>query len=594
MDSRRIPDPSVWKTFPLHVLREYAFLADGQRGALVGPRGDIVWLCAPSWDSDAVISSLVGGEGVYAVTPVRPSVWGGYYESGSLVWHSRWISSRTAIECHEALAYPADPHRLVLLRRIEAVDREAAVRVRLDLRAGFGRHAMRGVHRGADGEWTGRSGELVFRWVGGERARVTNEGYLEVELVLPPGTHHDLVLEVSDRTLQEDPPDADRAWAETRAHWRDTVPGLSESVAPRDARHAYAVLTGLTAPDGGMVAAATLGLPERAEAGRNYDYRYVWLRDQAYAGLSASVGEPLPLMDVAVDGIVAKVLEHGDRLAPAYRVNGSRLPDQVELPLPGYPGGQAIVGNHVNGQFQLDSLGEILQLLAASGRHEHLSRDGYRAMELVTAVIRQRWQEPDAGIWELGNDWWTQSRLAVVAGLRSAAAQVAAPVRIRYLLLADDILAETDRRCRRPDDAWQRSPRHRGTDASLVLEPVRGALPANDPRTVATLRAVTDELSQDGYAYRFRQGNVPLGRNEGAFLLCGLAMSLALWHQGNVVEAARWFERHRSACGTPGLFSEEYDVGQRQMRGNLPQGFVHAMLLEASQHLAVRPGPGSG
>jgi hypothetical protein len=590
MDSRRSADPAVWQSFPLHVLREYAFLADGQRGALIGPRGDIVWLCAPTWDSDAVISSLVGGEGIYAVTPSAAAVWGGYYESGSLVWHSHWVTSSTRIECQEALAYPADPHRLVLLRRIEAVEREAAVRVRLDLRAGFGRHAMRGLHRGSDGAWSGRSGDLTFRWRGGQRARVASDGLLELDLVVPPGLHHDLVLEVSDRPLG-DPPDADRAWADTRRHWRETVPDLTTCVAPRDARHAYAVITGLTAPDGGMVAASTLGLPERAEAGRNYDYRYVWMRDQAYAGLAASVAEPLPLMDVAVDGIVAKVLEHGDRLAPAYRVNGSRLPDAVELPLPGYPGGRAVVGNHVNGQFQLDSLGEILQLLAASARHEHLSRDGYRAMELVTAVIRQRWREPDAGIWELDNEWWTQSRLAVVAGLRSAAAQVAMPVRLRYLLLADDVLGETERRCLRQDGAWQRSPRHRGTDASLVLEPVRGALPANDPRTVATLGAVTKELTQDGYAYRFRQGDAPLGRSEGAFLLCGFSMSLALWHQGRSAEAARWFERHRSACGTPGLLSEEYDVTQRQMRGNLPQGFVHAMLLEASQRLALRPSP---
>ncbi len=588
MDRRRAADPVLRHTFPLHVLRDYAFLADGQRGALIGPRGDIVWLCAPAWDSEAVISTLVGGEGIYAVTPTESAVWGGYYESGSLVWHSRWVTSTTPIECHEALAYPADPHRLVLLRRVEAVGREAAVTVRLDLRAGFGRHAMRGLHRGADGEWVGRSGDLVFRLTGGSRARVSADGCLDLDLVVPPGRHHDLVLEVSDRSLGE-VPDADRAWGDTRRHWGSTVPALRDCVAPRDARHAYAVLTGLTAPDGGTVAAATLGLPERSESDRNYDYRYVWLRDQAYAGLAASVGEPLPLMDVAVDGIVAKVLEHGDRLAPAYRVNGSRLPDPVDTALPGYPGGRAVVGNRVNGQFQLDSLGEILQLLAASARHEHLSRDGYRAMDIVSQVIRQRWQEPDAGIWELGNEWWTQSRLAAAAGLRSAAGQVAAPVRLRYLLLADDILRETERRCLRPDGAWQRSPRHRGTDASLVLEPVRGALPANDPRTVATLRAVMKELTQDGYAYRFRQGDVPLGRTEGAFLLCGLGISLALWQQGNAVEAARWFERHRSACGTPGLFSEEYDVQQRQMRGNLPQGFVHAMLLETSQRLAVRP-----
>src|ERR1700749_3973350 len=97
--------------FPLHVLSEYALLADGERGILIGPRGDIVWMCAPRWDSDAVFSALIGGEGIYAVTPAAEFVWGGYYEDGSLVWRSRWITRSGITECQEALAYPAAPDR---------------------------------------------------------------------------------------------------------------------------------------------------------------------------------------------------------------------------------------------------------------------------------------------------------------------------------------------------------------------------------------------------------------------------------------------------------------------------------------------------
>ena len=97
--------------FPPHVLREYALVADGERGALVGPRGDFAWLCAPRWDCDAVFSCLIGGAGVYAVTPAEPRfVWGGYYEDGTLIWRSRWITSSGFTECREALAYPGDPH----------------------------------------------------------------------------------------------------------------------------------------------------------------------------------------------------------------------------------------------------------------------------------------------------------------------------------------------------------------------------------------------------------------------------------------------------------------------------------------------------
>ncbi len=118
------------------VLREYALVADGERGAVIGPDGSIAWLCVPRWDSPAAFSGLLGGPGQYTITPADPwHVWGGYYESGSLIWRNRWVGD-TRIECREALAMPADPHRAVLLRRIEAIDGTAKVTVTLDLRAG--------------------------------------------------------------------------------------------------------------------------------------------------------------------------------------------------------------------------------------------------------------------------------------------------------------------------------------------------------------------------------------------------------------------------------------------------------------------------
>ena len=112
--------------FTPHVLRDYALLADGYRGALVGPRGDVPFLCAPRWDSPAVLSELIGGSGMYAVTPVNRYVWGGYYEPGTLIWRSRWVTTTGTVECRDALAMPGDPDRVVLLRRIEARTRDAS------------------------------------------------------------------------------------------------------------------------------------------------------------------------------------------------------------------------------------------------------------------------------------------------------------------------------------------------------------------------------------------------------------------------------------------------------------------------------------
>jgi alpha,alpha-trehalase len=576
-------------SFPPHVLREYALIADGERGALCGPDGDLSWLCVPSWHDEAVLAGLIGGGGTYSVTPADRCVWGGYYEPGSLIWRNRWTTDRTVVECRDAMAFPGDDHRAVILRRIEAIEGDVRVVVRLHVRAGHGRRSMHHVRRDEDGRWLARTGGLAVRWSGAAGAAPDADGLLCLELTVPGGTHHDLVLEISDRPLP-DPVDPDRAWSATEQAWHRAVPAFADSVAPRDARHAYAVLRGLTTRSGGMVAAATLGLPERAEAGRNYDYRYVWLRDQCYAGIAVAVTEPHPLLDSAVDFVTARILDRGDDLAPAYRADGAPVPDQVTLDLPAYPGGTAVIGNRANGQFQLDLLGEVLHLFATAARHDRLTEDGHRAADQVVQLIDKRWHQPDAGIWEVHDDWWTQSRLACVAGLRAFAAQLPAPRAADLAGRADAILAETARRCLSPTGAWQRSPDIAGVDASLLLPPIRGAVPAADPRTIATLDAVDRDLVEDGYVYRFAHDGRALGDAEGAFLLCGFIMSLAHWQQHRTVEAFRWFERNRAACGPPGLLAEEYDVRQRQLRGNLPQAFVHAMLLETAQRL-VAPSP---
>ena len=569
---------------PPQALRDYAFLGDGYRGAIIGPRGDVSWLCAPTWDSPAVLSNLVGGQGCYLLSPASTFVWGGYYEPGSLIWRSRWTTHDGRIESREALAVPADPHALTLLRRVENLDGSTTrFDVCLDLRAEFGSRDST-VHSEGDGVWSIETGDLHCRWSGAVGARRGRDGSLRVSVDLAAGESHDLVLEISDRALGESH-DPGRLWLETETYWKQHVPDFGDSAAPRDSRHAYAVLRGLTAPGGGMVAAATLGLPERAEQGKNYDYRYVWLRDQAYAGLAVGVVEPLPLLDEAVAFTTARVLEHGDQLAPAYRLDGGLPPRERHLDLPGYPGGAVVAGNWVRGQFQLDAMGELLQLYALAGRHDHLGRDDERAIAQVVETVASRWTAPDAGVWELDDDWWIQSRLTCVAGLRTLARDVPGTDNTRVLSLADAIMAETSERGLGPDGAWKRAPERTGVDASLLFATVRGALPADDPRSRATLKAVTDQLEQDGYLYRYAPDNRPLGTAEGAFLMCGFAMSLAQLADGNRVEAFRWFERQRSASGPPGLLSEEFDVRQRQLRGNLPQGFVHALLLEASQVL---------
>jgi GH15 family glucan-1,4-alpha-glucosidase len=341
-------------------------------------------------------------------------------------------------------------------------------------------------------------------------------------------------------------------------------------------------MRGLTSRQGdGMVAAATTSLPEHSEAGRNYDYRYAWIRDQCYAGCAAAAAGATDLFDAAVRFVSARLLADGPELSPAYTVVGGPVPDQRTLPLPGYPGADVRIGNHVNQQFQLDAFGEVLRLLSAANQAGRLDDDGRRAAKLAVDSIEARWDQRDAGIWELDADWWTHSRLMCIAGLRAWHADG----------LADTILEATTARCTHRSGRWQRSADDARVDASLLLGAVRNALPPTDPRSIATLAAVADQLTEDGYVYRFRADERPLGQAEGAFTLCGFWMSQA-WHAlGHDMTAARWFERTRATCGPPGLLTEEVDVAQRQLRGNFPQAFVHAALLECAATLPLGDTP---
>lgn len=575
-----------------HALREYALVADGERGALIGPGGDVAWMCFPSWESPAVFSGLVGGLGHYTVEPEeRWRVWGGYYEERSLIWHSRWVFDGSVVECREALARPASRDRAVLLRQIRAVRGPVRTKVRLDLRAAFGARPLTRI-RSEDGVWTGRSGPVHVRWFGAADATTAGEddGLLLI-VDLDEGQTHDLVLDVA-AARRDEPLRAGELWAATEADWHARVPVCADTLAPRDAQLAYAVLTGLTSGSGGMVAAVTTSLPERLGDDRDYDYRYAWIRDQCYAGQAvAAHGAQPDLLDAAVRFTAERVLADGDRLRPASTVGGGRVPAERPSALPGYPGSRFVTGNRVRDQFQLDAFGEVLLLFATAARAGRLPDEAARAARTAAAVIAEHWRRPDAGIWETEQRRWTHSRLICVAGLRGAASAIATSAEAgRWRALAESILAETTRTCLDPAGHWRRAPDDARVDASLLIPPVRGALAPDDPRTVATLEAVRDRLVRDEFVYRYRVDDRPLGDAEGAFMLCGFFLALAEHHHGEEARAVRRFERIRSGCGTTGLFTEEYDTGQRQLRANLPQAFVHALFLEAATGLS-RPIP---
>jgi hypothetical protein len=530
----------------------------------------------------------VGGTAAYNVHPLEPYVWGGYYEDGTLIWRDRWVtSSGVIVECREALCFPGHAQKAVVLRTVRAVRGTARMRSMLNPKANYGETPFRSWRQAEDGGWTARADNVRLRWSGGPTSaarRGVGPG-LVTDFVLAEGDEQHLVLELSEGPFDAAAPVPSKPWSATEAAWQRSAPSCEATAAPRDARLAYAVLRGMSLPGGGTAAAVTTSLPERAEQGRNYDYRYSWIRDQCFVGRAAAiVGEgETELLRASVSFVVARLLEHGPRMAPAYTAQGGVVPEEQCLPFPGYPGGNAVNGNHAAKQFQLDAFGEALALLAEAAKRGQLDAEGWRAAEVAVDAIGARWQDPDAGIWELENREWAHSRLICVGGIRSICAAGAPPSRIGpWTALADTVLAATARSSIHPSGRWQRAPDDERIDAALLMAPLRGATTTDDPRTRLTLQAVNDTLVSEGFVYRYQSDQRPLGESEGAFLLCTFGLSLASTHQGDLLAGARSFERGRAACGPAGLFTEEFDVQQRQLRGNLPQAFVHAIFLEAA------------
>ena len=370
-----------------HELRDYALLADGHRGILTDPDGEIAWMCFPTWSDPAVFAGLLGSGGSYRIQPAGRYVPGGYYEDGTLIWRQRWVTDNGVIECRQALAYPASPDRAVILRRLTALDGDARVSAFVALAGNYGRQPSgRWHHDGAGGAWVTAVNGIQARWSGAadaEPVETADGPAMSLGFRLHHGRAHDLVLELQRSHFVRSTIDADDLWRRTAASWAKSIPQCSEVPAGRDVRQSFAVLRGLTDSDGATVAAVTTALPERAEAGRNYDYRYAWVRDTCYIGhAGAAVEGGEAILDDAVRWVCARVLSDGVSTSPAYRGDGSPVPEACSLGLPGYPGGSDIVGNQVRDQFQLDLFGEVLLLLANAASQDRLDSDGWRAAEI--------------------------------------------------------------------------------------------------------------------------------------------------------------------------------------------------------------------
>jgi GH15 family glucan-1,4-alpha-glucosidase len=402
------------------------------------------------------------------------------------------------------------------------------------------------------------------------------------------------------------PVDPWRAVRQTERYWTEWASRCRYRGRWRDAViRSLLTLKSLTyAPTGGVVAAPTTSLPEDLGGVRNWDYRFCWLRDATFTLYSLLLAGYEAEARAWRDWLVRAVAGKPSALQIMYGVAGERRLPECEIGwLPGYESSAPVrIGNAATSQFQLDVYGEVVDLLhqAASAGIEH-DEDIRRVERSMLDFLEGAWHEPDNGIWEMRGPrrHFTHSKvMAWVAFDRAVRGAEAfgldGPIE-RWSGLRDEIHEEV---CRQGFDAVRGSfTQFYGSDrldASLLVIPLVGFLPIEDPRVEGTIAAVRRSLLRDGLVARYENDEEVegLSGDEGAFLACTFWLVDCLALSGEMREARRLFERVLGLRNDVGLLSEQFDVRRDRMLGNFPQAFSHVSLIDSARNLEpAEPGP---
>ncbi len=593
-------------------IADYGLLSDCQTAALVSRAGSIDWLCLPRFDSGSTFGRLLDWErgGFFSIQPVgdqaRAESHRGYLE-GTLVLETVFRvdgGEARVTDCLTISSQDADGAPPRLLRVIDGIRGSVVLGIRIVPRFDYG---------DVDA-WIRHRGREVFTAIGGDDGLVVSsdaplelgEHELCAEPVVRPGdrlrtsvTFADPAdLDANEGISAPSADQLDRELDDTVAFWREWSAGLAaEGTDGPGAVRSAIVLKGLTyRHSGALVAAATTSLPEAPGGERNWDYRYSWVRDSALAVRSlADVGAEREV-DACRRFMERSAAGNAGDLQILYGIGGERRLDELEVELEGYRGARPIrVGNGAADQLQLDAPGHlVLQSWLWYERGHEPDDDYWRFIVQLADLAAERWKDPDRGIWE-----WRGSPLHFTHS--KALCWVALD---RALLLAERCLRKApERRWRKARDEIregieQQGYDHRrgvftrafgepGMDAALLRLPAVGFIDYGDERMVRTVDAVREELDEDGLLLRYRVDDGLPGR-EGAFLACSFWLAEVLARQRRTREAREVFDRTMQAANELGLFSEEYDPGEGEMRGNFPQALTHLSHIEAAQALAER------
>ena len=579
-------------------LEDYALLGDCQTAALVGRDGSIDWLCLPRFDSDACFAALLGDErnGRWVVAPEGPARTRRRYLGDTLVLETTHETDEGEVCVLDFMPVRDQAPDIV---RIVAGKR-GAVRMRLELTVRFGYgQAVPWVTRVEGGIQAVAGPDLVQLItpveLSGENLRHT------AAFTVRAGERVPFVLTWSpSHQPRPDRVDAEAALLQTLAFWAQWMKACTLD-GPHAAlvRRSLVTLKALTfEPTGGVVAAPTTSLPEQLGGQRNWDYRYCWLRDATLTLHSMMAAGFVEEAQAWRQWLLRAVAGDPSQLQIMYGLAGERRLQEMTLGwLAGYEGARPVrIGNAASDQLQLDVYGEVMDALHLS-RKLGLGEPGatWPLERNLVNFLEQRWQEPDEGIWEVRGPrrHFVHSKvMAWVAFDRAVQAieqQGCDGPLGRWRAVRDSIHASV---CEHGFDralgTFVQSYGSQEVDASLLLIPIVGFLPATDPRMLGTVRAIEAQLLKGGFVARYRTQPLldGLPEGEGAFLACTFWLADNYRLQGRLDEARAVFERLAALANDVGLLSEEYDPAARRLVGNFPQAFSHVALVNTALGLA--------
>jgi GH15 family glucan-1,4-alpha-glucosidase len=588
---------------PLRI-EDYGLIGDTQTAALVGRDGSIDWLCLPHFDSGACFAALLGDSrnGRWLIQPaadVRAS--SRRYRPETLILETSFTTASGEVRLVDFM--PPRHGEPDLVRIVEGVRGEVEMHMELVIRFDYG--AIVPWVRKLDGHLRAIAGpDALSLWT--DVPTAGKDLTTQARFVVRSGERVPFLLMWHPSHAAPPPPfDADAALDDAAQWWTDWSRRCTYQGAWREQiLRSLITLKALTfAPTGGMVAAPTTSLPEQIGGVRNWDYRYCWLRDATYTLYALMIGGYTDEAAAWRDWLLRAVAGDPSSLHIMYGMRGERRLPEMELPwLSGYAGSRPVrVGNAAATQFQLDVYGEVMDALHL-GRRAGLARsdDAWALQRAMIGHLETVWRDPDEGIWEVRGPrrHFTHSKVMAWVAFDRAVKAVErfgadGPVE-RWRALRDEVHAEV---CREGYDPRRNTfTQYYGSgelDASLLMIPLVGFLPATDRRVIGTVDAIERELMWNGFVQRYRphQHIDGLPPGEGAFVACTfwLADNYAL--QGRHEDARRVFERLLGLCNDLGLLAEEYDPEANRQLGNFPQAFSHVMLINTARNLARAHGP---